>query len=81
MEDNKDMEACTSVCYSLRRQQYLAMNVENYVGKKVYYGIMEEPDTIVEYKTEEEELSRIQESQSEMSTEEAMKVMNGDDEE
>lgn len=61
--------------------EYLAMNVENYIGKKVYYGVMEEPNTIVEYKTEEEELEKIQETQINMSTEEAMKVMNGDDEE
>ena len=57
------------------------MNVENYIGKKVYYGVMEEPGTIVEYKTEEEELEKMQETQINMSTEEAMKVMNGDDEE
>ena len=61
--------------------EYLAMNVENYIGKKVYYGVMEEPGTIVEYKTEEEELEKIQETQINMSTEEAMKVMNGDGEE
>lgn len=61
--------------------EYLAMNVENYIAKKVYYGVMEEPNTIVEYKTEEEELEKIHETQVNMSTEEAMKVMNGDDEE
>ena len=40
--------------------EYLAYDLNTKIGKKVLFGLMEPPETVIDYKTEEEELSVIQ---------------------
>ena len=40
--------------------EYLAYDLKTKIGKKVLFGLMEPPETVIDYKTEEEELSVIQ---------------------
>ena len=37
--------------------EYLAYGLDTQVAKKVMFGIMEPPETVIDYKTEEEELT------------------------
>ena len=40
--------------------EYLAYDLNTKIGKKVLFGLMEPPETVIDYKTEEEELSVIE---------------------
>ena len=64
--------------------EYLAYDIETEVAKKVYYGTMSPPESIVEFKSEEAEnvvRSTVDEWDNPYTYEEAKGILNGDEEE